>query len=151
SAEVIDKLTTENPSDIGIRRLAAGSFAEYAQASVDTDQLDTAKRALAKAQAHAEVVTKDNPKDLRTLSALSSIHRNRGKILGKQGKPADALQELREAVLIDEQIASERAVHRYDLACSLAQCCAMAAQIKQSAESKRYADRAMVELRKAWE
>ncbi len=31
-------------------------------------------------------------------SALSSIHRNRGKVLGKQGKPTEALQELRTAV-----------------------------------------------------
>jgi serine/threonine protein kinase len=151
SAEIMDKLTTENPLDNDFRRLAARSFAEYAQALVDGDRLELATQALARAQEHAEVVQKENPKDIGNSSALSSVHRNLGKILGKQGKPAEAMDELRKALAIDERIAPERAVHRYDLACSLAQCCAMAARVGASAEAERYAEQAMLELRNAWD
>ena len=151
SAEIMDKVTTENPLDNVFRRFAARSFAEYAQALVDGDHLELAKQALARAQEHAEVLQKENPKDISNLSTLSSVHRNLGKILGKQGKPAEAMDELRKALAIDERIAPERAVHRYDLACSLAQCCAMAVRVGASAEAARYAEQAMVEIRRAWD
>ena len=151
SGEIIDKLTIENPFDIDLRRLAARSFAEYAQALVDDDRLEPAMQALARAQEHAEIVQKENAEDLVNLGALSSIHRNRGKILGKQGKPAEALQELRDAVEIDERIAAEAAMYRYDLACSLAQCCAIAVRLGANADAERYAEQALIELRSAWD
>jgi serine/threonine protein kinase/tetratricopeptide (TPR) repeat protein len=150
SVEIIDKVATENPLDIDLRRLAARSFAEYAQVLVDEEHLEPAKIALAKAQEHAEIVQKANPKNVYNLSALSSVHRNRGKILGKQSKPAEALRELRAAVAIDQGIASEGALHRYDLACSLAVCSALADNLGSKTDVARYAEQAMVELRSAW-
>jgi tetratricopeptide (TPR) repeat protein len=151
STDIIDKVATENPLDIDFRRLAARSFAEYAQMLVDEECLEPAKRALAKVQEHGDMVQKDNPKNVYNLSALSSMHRNRGKILAKQGNPTEALQELRNAVVIDERIAPEGAMHRYDLACSLAQCSAMAGRLGSNADVARYAEQAMVELRSAWD
>ena len=90
------------------------------------------------------------PNDFVNLSALSSIHRNRGKILGKQGKPTEALQELRDAVDIDKRIAPAAAMHRYDLACSFAQCCAIAVRLGANADAEHYAEQALIELRSAW-
>ncbi len=150
SCQIIDKVTIENPFDIHCRRLAARSFAEYAQALVDGDHLEPAMQALARAQEHVEILRKENTTDLDSSSALSSIYRNRGKVLGKQGKPTLALQELGHAVEIDQRIAAAAALYRYDLACSLAQCCATAAQLGASAEAERYAERALIELRQAW-
>jgi serine/threonine protein kinase len=151
STEVIDKVATANPLDIMWRLLAADNFANYAETLVDEGRLEPAIQDLARAQEHAEVIQKENPKNYRVLSALASIHRNRGKVLGKQGKPADGLRELRSAVEIDERIAPEGAVCRYNLACSLAQCGAMAAQVGAKPDAQRYTDRAMEELQKAWD
>ncbi len=151
SSEILHKVAAENPSDIDLQRQAARRFAEYAQALVDANDLDSAEQALARAQEHAEAVTKQNPKDFLSLSALSSVHRNRGKILGKKGKPAEALRKLLDAVVIDERLAPERALGRYDLACSLALCCAMAGRMGNRGEADHYAQRALVELRRAWE
>ncbi len=103
----METVTLENPLDIDLRRLAAKTFAEYAQLLVDEDSLDQATQALARAQTHAEVVQKQNAKDVLNLGALSSIHRNRGKVLGKQGKLDQAQRELLTALAIDERIASE--------------------------------------------
>ena len=75
---------------------------EYAQALADENRLEPAKQALARAQEHAKMVQTENPKDHLNLSTLSSIHRNRGKVLGKQGKFTEALHEDSEAV-IEEQ------------------------------------------------
>jgi serine/threonine protein kinase len=151
SVEIMDKVATDNPLDIDLRRRAAKSSAQYAETLVDEDRLELAKHALAKGQGHAEYVRNENPKDLLNLSALSSILRNRGKVFGKQGKPTEALHEIRKALVIDEQIASEGGSYRYDLACSLAQCCAMAAQLGAKADADRYAEQALVELRRAWD
>ncbi len=150
SAEIMDQVTIENPFDIEIRRKAARSFAEYAQVLVDEDRLEPAMHALARAQEHAEIVQKKDPNDLISASAISSIHRNRGKVLGKQAKPAEALQELLRAVEIDVRIAPMGAVHRYDLACSFAQCCAVAVRLGANIDAERYAEQALVELRRAW-
>lgn len=147
----METVTLENPLDIDLRRLAAKTFAEYAQLLVDEDSLDQATQALARAQTHAEVVQKQNAKDVLNLGALSSIHRNRGKVLGKQGKLDQAQRELLTALAIDERIASEGAVYRYDLACSLAQCCAVAVRLGALADAERYAGRALIELRSAWD
>jgi serine/threonine protein kinase len=151
ASEIMHKVSTENPSDIDLQRQAARRLAEYAQSLVDENDLAPAEQALARAQEHAEVAVKENPKDFIGLSALSSIHRARGNILGKKGKPAEALRELRDAVTIDERLAPERAAGRYDLACSLSLCCAMAGRMGSRAEADRYAQRALVELRRAWE
>jgi tetratricopeptide (TPR) repeat protein len=151
STEIIDKVATANPLDILWRQLAADNFANYAETLVDEGRLEPALQALARAQEHAEVIQKENPKNYRILSAVASIHRNRGKVLGKQGKPAEGLRELRSAVEMDERSAPEGALCRYNLACSLAQCGAMAAQVGAKGEAQRYADRAMEELRKAWD
>ncbi len=151
STGIMEKLTTENPLDIDLRRLTARSFSEYAQALVDTNELELGKQALARAQEHSEMVRKENPKDLRNLSALSSIHRTAGKVLDKQGKSADAMREVLEALEIDEGIASEAPLFRYDLACSLAQCCGISGRLKANADADKYAERTIVELRKAWD
>jgi serine/threonine protein kinase len=151
SVEISDKLVRENPLDINLRRLAAESFQQYGGRLVDEDRLEEAKQALAKAQEHVEVVHKENPKNFRILAALDSIHHHRGIILGKQGKLTEALDELQSSIAILERIAPEATVLRYNLACSLALCSAMADRAGAKAEAKRYADRAMKELRKAWD
>ncbi len=151
STEIVEKLTIENPLEIDLRRLAARSFSEYAQALVDANHLELGKQALARAQEHAEMVRKENPRDLRNLSALSSIHRTAGKVLDKQGKSAEAMQEVLEALQIDEGIASELPLFRYDLACSLAQCCGISGRLSAIGDANNYAERTVVELRKAWD
>jgi hypothetical protein len=118
---------------------------------IDQDKPELAKPVLARAQEHAEIVHRENPKDVDNLSVLSSIHRTRGKIFDKQGKSAEAMQEVLKALTIDEGIASEAALFRYDLACSLAQCCGIAGRGGAHAEADEYAARAIVELRKAWD
>src|SRR5262249_17887298 len=130
---------------------AARRFAGYAQALVDDNRLESAEQALARAQEHAEIVAKDNPKDSKSLSTLSSVHRNRGKNLGNKDKPAQPRREPREAVTIEERLAPEWNMVRYDLACSLSLCCAMAERMGAPAEADQYAQRALVELRRAWE
>ena len=61
-----------------------------------------------------------NPNDVRNLNALASIHRGIGKTLAKQGKTADALDSLRQAIVLGERIAAEDNLFTYDLACGLA-------------------------------
>jgi serine/threonine protein kinase len=151
ASQIMHKVSVENPSDIDLQGQAARRFAQYAQMLVDENYLEPAEQALARAQEHAEVVAKENPRDSTSLSTVSSIHRNRGKILSKKGKPAEALSELREAVKIEERLAPEWNMMRYDLACSLSLCSAMAARIGARAEADDYAQRALLELRRAWE
>ena len=151
ASEIMHKVSTDNPLDIDLQRQASRRFAEYAQTLVDANRLEPGEQALAGAQEHAEAVVKKNPKDFESQSALSSVHRNRGKILGKKNKPSEALRELLEAVVIDEQLAPIRAIGRYDLACSLALCCAMTGKMGVQDEAEHYAQRALTELRRAWE
>ena len=61
------------------------------------------------------------------------------------------MQEVLKALQIDEGIASEAPLFRYDLACSLAQCCGISGRLSAIADANRYAERTLVELRKAWD
>ncbi len=151
ASEIMAKVTSENPLDIEFRRTTARSFSEYAQALVDDNNLELATQALARAQEHSEMIQKENSKDHFNVNALSSIHRSRGKVFDKQGKYPEAMQEMLKALKIDEGIAAEAALYRYDLACSLAQCCGIAGRLGATADADAYAARALVELHRAWE
>ena len=112
--------------------------------------------ALAKARDQAETVKKTNPNDVRNLNTLASIHRGIGKALAKQGKTAEALESLRQAIVLGERIAAEDNLFTYDLACGLA----LYGEVARSRpvpprtrtrtrHSQHYSDKAMEVLRQA--
>ena len=112
-------------------------------------------KALAKARDQAETVTTTNPNDCTSLNTLASIHRGIGKALARQGKRAEALESLRQAIDLGERIAAEDSLFTYDLACGLALYGEIAGQIRSAPDkesnknSLHYSDKAMEVLRQA--
>jgi eukaryotic-like serine/threonine-protein kinase len=155
SMEIMERIVTENPAVTEYRRVLATSASEFGQELIDHDEIDAGLQYFAKARAHAEAVQKANPKNVQNLNTLASIHRGIGKALGKQGKTAQALESLREAVVIGEAIAEQNGLFCYDLGCALALCSNLAGQVESGSaevkrdESRRFADQAMAALQQA--
>ena len=86
---------------------------------------------------------------------MASIHRGIGKSRAKQGKIADALDSLRQAIAIGERIASEDILFTYDLACGLALYSEFVGRDQSDPEkdpnknSQHYSDKAMAVLLQA--
>ncbi len=120
SVEIIDRLVAQNPAVIEFRTVLAASASQLGQFLIDHDEVDAGLNALAKAREQAETVRRTNPNDVNILNALASIHRGIGKTLAKQGKTAEALGSLRQAIVLGERIAAEDSLFNYDLACGLA-------------------------------
>ena len=120
SVEIMDRIVAENPAVTEFRRVLATGASELGQYLIDHDEIDAGLNALAKARDQAETVRRTNPNDVRNLNSLASIHRGIGKTRAKQGKTADALDSLRQAIAIGERIAAEDNLFTYDLACGLA-------------------------------
>ncbi len=120
SVEIMSRVVSENPAVTEFRRVLATSAAELGQWLIDHDEIDAGLVAFAKARDQSETVRKTNPDDVSNINTLSSIHRGIGKTLAKQGKTADALVSLHEAIVLGERIALEDNLFTYDLACGLA-------------------------------
>ena len=135
--------------------MLATSASELGQVLIDHDEIDAGLIALAKARDQAETVRRTNPNDVRNLNSLASIHRGIGKTLAKQGKTAEALASLHEAIALGERIAAEDNLFTYDLACGLALYSEFAGQDRSGPEkesnknSQHYSDKAMVVLQQA--
>ncbi len=120
SVEIMSRLVSENPAVIDFRRVLATSAAELGQGLVDHDEIDAGLAAFAQARDQSETVRRTNPNDVRNINTLASIYRGIGKTQAKQGKTADALASLHEAIVLGERIAAEDSLFTYDLACALA-------------------------------
>ena len=107
SVEIMDRIVVENPAVTEFRRVLATSAAELGQFLIDHDEIDAGFNALVKARDQAETVRKTNPNDVRNLNTLASILRGIGKTRARQGKTAEALDSLRQAIAIGERIALE--------------------------------------------
>jgi predicted RNA-binding protein YlqC (UPF0109 family) len=157
SVAIMDRIVAENPAVTEFRRVQATANAELGQLLIDHDEIDAALNAMTKARDQTETVTRQNPKDVRNLNTLASIHRGIGKVLAKQGKTAEALRSLREAIKIGERITPEDNLFTYDLACGLAVYGEVAGQDRSipaqdsNKNSRDNADKAMVVLRQAVE
>ena len=120
SVDIMGRLVSQNPAVTEFRRVLATSASELGQFLIDHDEIDAGLKALAKAREQAETVRRTNPNDVTNLNALASIHRGIGKTLARQGKTAEALASLHEAIVLGERIAAEDNLFTYDLACGLA-------------------------------
>jgi serine/threonine protein kinase len=154
SVDLMEQVVAENPRVTEYRRVLATSYAEFGQELIDRDRLPDGLEAYAKARARAEEVRQREPDDLNNLISLADVHRGTGKALGKQGKPADGLAAVTLAVAIETRIAPRLSLAAYNLACSLAQCSALAGRLAPGpgggpAAARRYADQAMDALRRA--
>ena len=118
--DIMDRLVAQNPAVTEFRRVLATSASELGQFLIDHEEVDAGLNALAKARVQAETVRRTNPNDVTNLNTLASIHRGIGKTLAKQGKTAEALGSLRQAIVLGERIAAEDSLFTYDLACGLA-------------------------------
>jgi len=155
SVEIMGRIVAENPAVTEFRRVLATAASELGQFLIDHDEIDAGLNALAKARDQAETVRRTNPYDVRNLNALASIHRGIGKTRAKQGKTAEALGSLREAIVLGERIAAEDNLYTYDLACGLALYGEVVGQDRSAPDkdshknSEHYSDKAMEVLRQA--
>ena len=155
SVEIMSQVVSENPAVTEFRRALATSAAELGQCLIDHDEIDAGLIALAKARDQAETVRRTNPNDVRNLNSLASIHRGIGKTHAKQGKTADALASLHEAIVLGERIAAEDNLFTYDLACGLALYGEVAGRDQSGPEkdsnnnSQHYSDKAIKVLQQA--
>ena len=149
SVEIMSRVVSENPAVTEFRRVLATSAAELGQCLIDHDEIDAGLIAFAKARDQAETVRRTNPNDVRNLNSLASIHRGIGKTHAKQGKTADALASLHEAIVLGERIAAEDNLFTYDLACGLALYGEVAGRDQSAPDkdsnknSQHYSDKAM--------
>ena len=120
SVEIMSRVVAENPAVTEFRAILASLASQCGQYLIDHDEIEAGLIALAKARDQGETIRRTNPNDVRNLNSLASIHRGIGKSRAKQGKIADALDSLRQAIAIGERIASEDTLFTYDLACGLA-------------------------------
>jgi tetratricopeptide (TPR) repeat protein len=155
SVEIMDRIVVENPAVTEFRRVLATSATELGQFLLDHDEIDAGFNALVKARDQAETVRKTSPNDVKNLFTLASILRGIGKTRARQGKTAEALDSLRQAIAISERIALENNVFAYDLACVLALYSEVIGRVQSSPSkdsndsSQRYSDRAMLVLQQA--
>ena len=155
SVEIMGRLVAENPAVTDFRRVLATGAAELGQALIDHDEIDAGLIVFGKAREQAEMVRRTNPNDVRILNSLASIHRGIGKIYAKQGKTADAVASLHEAIVLGERIAAEDSLFAYDLACGVALYAEVvgrdqSASNKDSKKQSQYhSDRAMMVLQQA--
>ena len=155
SVEIMDRVVAENPAVTEFRRVLATGASELGQFLIDHDEIDAGLNAFAKARDQAETVRRTNPNDVRNLNTLASIHRGIGKTRAKQGKTADALASLREAIALGERIAAEDNLFTYDLACGLALYGEVVGRDQSAPDkdskknSQHYSDKAMEVLRQA--
>jgi serine/threonine protein kinase/tetratricopeptide (TPR) repeat protein len=152
---IMSRLVSENPAVTDFRRVLGTSAEELGQCLVDHDEIDAGLIAFAQARDQAETVRGMNPNDVRNVNTLASIHRGIGKTYAKQGKTADALASLHEAIVLGERIAAEDNLFTYDLACGLALYGEVlgrdqgAASKKTRDNSQDYSDKAMAVLKQA--
>jgi eukaryotic-like serine/threonine-protein kinase len=155
AVEIMSQVVAENPAVTEFRRALATAASELGQSLIDHDEIDAGLVAFAKARDQSEVVRRTNPDDVRNINTLASIHRGIGKPQAKQGKTADALASLHEAIVLGERIAAEDSLFTYDLACGLALYGEFAGRdqsvTKQDTNnnSRDYSDKAMTVLQQA--
>jgi tetratricopeptide (TPR) repeat protein len=155
SVEILGRIVAENPAVTEFRWTLASGACQLGQFLIDHDEIDAGLHALAKAREQAETVRRTNPNDVRNLNTLASVHRGIGKTLAKQGKTAEALKSLREAIVLGERIAADDNLFTYDLACGLALYGEVVSQDRSALDkdsnknSQHYSDRAMEVLRQA--
>ena len=155
SVEIMNRVVAENPAVTEFRAILASLASQLGQYLIDHDEVDAGLSALAKARDQAETIRRTNPNDVRNLNSLASIHRGIGKSRAKQGKIADALDSLRQAIAIGERIVSEDSLFTYDLACGLALYSEFVGRDQSGPDkdsnnnSQRYSDKAMAVLRQA--
>jgi eukaryotic-like serine/threonine-protein kinase len=155
SVEIMSQVVSENPAVTEFRRALATGAVELGQSLVDHDEIDAGLVAFAKARDQSETVRRTNPNDVRNINTLASIHRGIGKTLAKQGKTADALASLHEAIVLGERIAPEDNLFTYDLACGLALYGELAGRDQSGPgkdsnnNSQSYSDKAMTVLQQA--
>jgi len=155
SVEIMSRVVAENPAVTEFRAILASLASQSGQYLIDHDEIEAGLIVLAKARDQGETIRRTNPNDVRNLNSLASIHRGIAKSRAKQGKIADALDSLRQAIAIGERIAGEDSLFTYDLACGLALYSEFVGRDQTGPEkdsnnnSQHYSDKAMVVLRQA--
>jgi tetratricopeptide (TPR) repeat protein len=155
SVEIMDRIVAENPAVTEYRKVLATSASFFGLRLIDHNEIDAGLIALGKARNQAEAVRRTNPHDVNNLNTAAAIDRGIGKTLGLKGSISEALDSLRHAIALSEQIADQDNLFAYDLACGLALYGEVAGRIQPapgkdpSVESERYADRAMQVLQRA--
>ena len=148
SEEIMARVVSDNPAVTEYRRAPATGACEFGQQLIDNDEPVAGLNALERARDQSEMVKRMNPSDIMNLNTLASIHRGIGKVRSIQGKSTEALDSLRQAIAIGEQIAVSDGLLTYDLACGLALYARSAVCPARPGEdsnnpSQQYSDKAM--------
>ena len=149
-----EKLVADNPAT-PLQVDLAWSYTQSANQEIATGRVDEASRHYQQALGLASKLLATNAADNQVLYIVSASHGGKGRVHGKQGRPAEALKSLQEALATRAKIPSSHLSVLYDRACWLALCSSVVGQRKSSltatelAEREKYGNQAMDALRQA--
>jgi tetratricopeptide (TPR) repeat protein len=149
-----EKLVSDKPA-ANLQLDLAWSYTQFGNLVIGTGRADEASRLYQQALGLATKLITTNPANPEILYTLSAVHGGMGRVHSKQGRPAEALPSLQEALATLAKISSTHLNVLYDRACWLALCSSVVGHGKTSltpaeqAERQKYGDRAMDALRQA--
>jgi eukaryotic-like serine/threonine-protein kinase len=141
---VAEQLVKENPTVVEYRERLILNYIDLGHFLLQTGGEDAEARLLFE---NALELGKKLPDGSPAYFTYASIHRGLGKLLRKQGRTAEALRALQEAVRIGETgPGGEKPLTTYELACARALC---SATVVEQKAKERYADQATKALLQA--
>jgi serine/threonine-protein kinase len=148
------KLLGDNPAT-DLQMDLAWTYTQFGNLVIATGQADEASRLYRQALDLATKLMATDSADPTLLYIVSATHGGLGRVYSKEGRPAEALQSLREALAALDRVSSTDLNVLYDRACWLALCSSVVGKGKASltpaeqAERRKYGDQAMDALRQA--
>ena len=145
----------EFPDSPENRRVVAVCLNNLAIIQSEGGQVEAAQVSHQRAAAIRADLTRDYPTFTVYRSDLATSLANLGSVQNRLGRPAEALESFRQATAILEKLPSPGATDHYNLACVYSLCSSVVgadpSNLSDSERSDRrwYADRAVVELRRA--
>jgi serine/threonine-protein kinase len=149
-----EKLVADNPAT-PLQIDLAWSYTQSAYQEIVTDRVEEASRHYQQAMGLATKLLVTNEANPQVLYIVSASQGGMGRVYGKQGRPAQALESLQEALATLAKIKGSHLNILYDRACWLALCGSMVGQGKSSLtaaeqiERDKYGTQAMDALRQA--
>jgi tetratricopeptide (TPR) repeat protein len=149
-----EKLVAGNPA-VNLQIDLSWSYTQFAYLEIATGKPDDASRLYQQALGLATKLMATNSANPQLLYIISAGQGGMGRVYSKQGRPAEALQSLQEALTTLAKIPSGHLNVLYDRACWLALCSSVIGQGKTSltpaekAEREKFSEQAMGALREA--
>jgi serine/threonine-protein kinase len=149
-----EKLVADNPA-ANLQLDLSWSYTQFGNLEIATGRVDEASRLYRQSLDLATKLMATNPANNQLAYILAASQGGMGRVHRKQGRPAEALQSLQEALASLAKIPSSHLNVLYDRACWLALCSSVIGQGKPSptpierAEREKCSDQAMEALRQA--